>query len=232
MTITEDIEKIFIDEIREKKRTGRGAFAMRGKGVKHGMSGALKTPYHFMSNKERKKLDGEVTVANMYETIVSWKEFELKDKETQRNLLTRWREIYPNQKIMDDLGQGMGKKFNSQSYSDLVNSLGCPPKTRGGSKYRKAGITKKEKVVSISPQVSMLEIETEEKASPGLKLPEIQQETIKTMLVTNGLHLEYNGTYDIDSLSRLFTKLQLLIDGETSKYHISISLSEVPEEKA
>jgi hypothetical protein len=50
------------------------------------------------------------------------------------------------------------------------------------------------------------------------------------MIITKGLHLEYNGNYDVDSLNRLFTKLQLLIDGEPNKYRISLSLSEIIDE--
>jgi hypothetical protein len=39
--------------------------------------------------------------------------------------------------------------------------------------------------------------------------------------------VEYNGKYDVETLTKLFTKLQLLIDGDTSKYNISLSLTEV-----
>ena len=40
----------------------------------------------------------------MYETIIPLKEFKLKDEETQKKLLTRWREIYPNAKIIKEMG--------------------------------------------------------------------------------------------------------------------------------
>jgi hypothetical protein len=50
------------------------------------------------------------------------------------------------------------------------------------------------------------------------------------MIVTKGLHLEYNGNYDVESLNRLFTKLQLLVDGEPNKFRISLSLSEIVED--
>ena len=81
-----DIERNFDEDIQEEK-IGRGSFSMRGKGVKNGMKGALKTPYHFMTNKERKKLNGKVEVSYM---ILDKEDFRLKDKETIKTLLTDW----------------------------------------------------------------------------------------------------------------------------------------------
>lgn len=46
-------ERMFQDEIREKKTIGRGVFSRRGKGVKHTIRG-IKTPYDYLSTKEKK----------------------------------------------------------------------------------------------------------------------------------------------------------------------------------
>ena len=99
----EEIEKVFLNEIREKKnhaynnrsRTGGGGGSSSRKGVR--------TAYDYMSSKEKKKLNSEIEVFNMYETIIPFKEFKLKDRETQRTLLTRWRELYPNKKITEEM---------------------------------------------------------------------------------------------------------------------------------
>jgi transposase len=56
-----------------------------------------------------------------------------------------------------------------------------------------------------------------------------EESPVKSLLVTNGLHLEYNGSYQVEALSTLFTKLQLLLEGEPNKYRISLSLSEIVE---
>ena len=213
--MAENIERIFQDDIREKRKAGSGAFHQRGHGVKHGIGGALKTPSYFMKTKEKKKLDGEVRTFNMYTTILNWTEFELKDKETQKTLLTKWREIYPNQKIMDELAIGKSKHFNTQSFADLVNELGCPPKIRGGSKPRKER-QPRQAMTAIMPT-------TQEQKPQEEREKEIQQ-PIK--LITNGLHLEYNGDYDAEQLSKIFTRLQLITDGEENKYTLSISLTE------
>jgi hypothetical protein len=219
MAYTENIEKLFLEDVREKKKAGRGAFSMRGKGVKHGISGALRTPFHFMKNKEKKKLDGEVVSYNM-NSLMSYHDFEQKDFETKKMLMTQWRTIYQNNEIMDSFfDEGKGKRFNAQSFANLVNELGCPPKAKGGSKARAGkGRVKKEDSVEVEPKQLLAEFKDFTKE-------QFPQEA-KPMLITNGLHLEYNGDYDAESISKIFTKLQLLVEGEQNKFKVSISLSE------
>lgn len=215
----ENIERIFREEIQEKKRIGSGSFHMRGKGVKHGFSGALRTPYHFMKTKERNALNGTVEVSNVYTALLDWKEWNLKDKETQKKLMIKWREIYPNNEIMRELEKGREYKLNAQSFADIVNELGCPKKRRSPPIRKK----KTASVVAIKAETLFDSPEIDGAAQPN---PIIPTEGIKPILITSGLHLEYNGEYDQDELTRIFTKLQLLIDGETNKFKISLSLSE------
>lgn len=221
MAYTENIEKLFLEDVREKKKAGRGAFSMRGKGVKHGISGALRTPFHFMKTKEKKKLDGEVVSYNM-NSLMTYHDFEQKDFETKKMLMTQWRTMYQNNEIMDAFfDEGKGKRFNAQSFANLVNELGCPPKAKGGSKPRKVrqAKVKKEEVVEQEESKQLL---AEFKDFTKEQFPQ----EAKPMLITNGLHLEYNGDYDAESISKIFTKLQLLVEGEESKFNLSISLSE------
>lgn len=221
MAYTENIEKLFLEDVREKKKAGRGAFSMRGKGVKHGISGALRTPFHFMKTKEKKKLDGEVVSYNM-NSLMTYHDFEQKDFETKKMLMTQWRTMYQNNEIMDAFfDEGKGKRFNAQSFANLVNELGCPPKAKGGSKPRKVrqAKVKKEEVVEQEESKQLL---AEFKDFTKEQFPQ----EAKPVLITNGLHLEYNGDYDAESISKIFTKLQLLVEGEESKFNLSISLSE------
>lgn len=210
-----EIERLFNDDVREKRKTGSGSFHRRGKGVKHGVSGALRTPSYYMSNKEKKKLNGEVKVSYMYETIIPIEEFRLKDTDTQRAMLTRWRELYDNGKIKEDLG------IANSPFFKLIDSLEIPKKPRGGTRG-----PRKAKATNISVKEPVLDFEIQPKGSKD----EVQEPIIKSLLVTKGLHLEYNGQYDVEALNKLFTKLQLIIDGDTCKYNISLSLSEVDEE--
>lgn len=203
-----EIERMFKEEIKEKRKTGSGSFHKRGKGVKHGFSGALKTPYYYMSNKEKKKLNGEVEVFNLYETIIPFNEFDLKDQETKKAMLVRWREIYSNVKIMAEMG------LNNTDYYKLIGELEIPKKPRGGARTtKKRTSAAKTEIVAISAEI------------PKKEAAQIQHQL--QQIITNGLHVEYNGTYDHETLNKLFTKLQLLIDGEPNKFRISLSMSEM-----
>ena len=221
MAYKENIEKLFMEEVREKKKTGTGAFNMRGKGVKNGFRGALRTPYHFMKTKERNKLNGEVETYNMYTTIIPREEFFLKEIETQKDLLIKWREIFDNDKIKDEMG------ISNKMYFDLVNELQLPKKRRGGSTNVKKGRLKKQAQeqtkISNNLQFELPELES---IQPE---PIVQPETHVQKIITEGLYLEYNGDFDSDALNKLFTKLQLLIDGEPNKFSISLCLSEKTE---
>ena len=219
--MTENIERLFQEDIRDKRKAGSGSFHKRGKGVKHGISGALRTPYYYLKPKERKKLNGTVETSNMYSTILNWDEWNTRDKETQKMLLTKWREIHSNTKIMEELAVGRGKPFNSQSFADIVNDLDCPKKIRGGSKPRK---NKSAAITAVKETKSPTLLEFAEVASQ-LEF-EVPKQEIKQILITKGLHLEYNGEYDPEQLSKILTKLQLLIEGEPNKFKISLSLSE------
>jgi hypothetical protein len=215
---------IFELEVREKKNQAYLNKARTGaKGGSRSRKG-MNTAYDYMTRKEKNKLNGEIHTMNMYTTILDWNEWELKDQETQKMLMTKWREIYPNSKIMSELSVNRKAKLNSQSYADIVNDLGCPKKRRSTEGPRKA----KTKAVAIKSPELQSQLEFEEPKQEIKK--EIEKEVVQSMIITKGLHLEYNGTYDVDALNRLFTKLQLLVDGEPSKYNISLSLSEVQED--
>lgn len=218
MAYKENIEKLFMEEVREKKKTGTGAFHMRGRGVKNGFNGALRTPYHFMKTKERNKLNGEVETYNMFTTIIPREEFFLKDLETQKDLLIKWREIFDNDKIKGEMG------ISNKTYFDLVNELQLPKKRRGGSTNVQKGRLKKQaqKQTKVSNNLQF-ELPQLDSIQPESTIP---PETHIQKIITEGLYLEYNGDFDSDALNKLFTKLQLLIDGESNKFNISLSLTE------
>lgn len=135
---------MFNEDIRDKKRTGRGAFSKRGKGVKHTLRG-IKTPYDFMKTKERKKLNGVCVVTNMYDEIITRSEFDTKDTETQKRLLIRWRELYSNKEIMLKMGITA-----SGTFSKYINELKIPKKS---SKKAKANYLAPSKQVEAVTQL-------------------------------------------------------------------------------
>lgn len=203
---TENVEKLFQQDIREKKRAASGAFHMRGKGVRNGFSGAIRTPYHFMSNKEKKQLNGEVRTYNMYETVITREEFELKDKETQRAMMLKWREMYPNGHIMNEMGI-----TGNATFAKIVNQLDLPKKLRRGG--RKPGTINK----SVKAEVALIPVPTPEV---------VNKQTEPVTLIINGLALEYHGTYEAEAINKILTKVQILLEGEENKFEIHISVVE------
>lgn len=196
---------IFNMEVRDKRSQ---AFANRAKtGSKGGSKSrkGVRTPFDSMSAIEKKKLNGKVKTI-MYETIIPIQEFKLKDTEMQKLMLTRWRELYPNSMIKEQM------KLHNKAYYDLVDGLNLPPKQKAPYSKRQG----KPKTIAVVEDNTTKEIQT---------LTKPTQEPIQKLLL-NGLHLEYNGEYTAEQLSKIFTKLQLLVDSEENKFSLSISLSE------
>lgn len=111
-----DIEKAFMEEIREKKRIGVNIFS-RVATRKGGGNQALKTPYYFMSRKERKELNGEVIVYNM-NNILPYNEFKQKSPKEQKELMEYWRKTYKTKDIMNEMG------ISRNSFYKILNELG------------------------------------------------------------------------------------------------------------
>ena len=211
----EEIEKVFLSEIKEKKthahnnrsRTGGGGGSSSRKGVR--------TAYDYMSSKEKKNLNSEVSITNMYETIIPYKEFTLKDIETQKTLLTRWRELYPNKKIIAEM-EFPGSPSN---FYTLVNNLNVPKKGNYGPKGPKDPDKKTRKAAAKI-------IETQQQQQPVVEIAETLQPTPGSVTV-NGLYLQYNGLYSPEQLEDELTRLQVQITGKNSKYMFTCHLTEI-----
>lgn len=189
---SEEIEELYREDIREKKQTGRGVFH-KGNRSKNVSKHSLNTPYSYLSREEKKLLNGEVIVSNMFDTVIPRNEFNALDIDTQKKLLTRWRELYSNKEIMDRM-----EITSNASFWTILNKLEIPKLRKGTYKRDKKEI-KNVDPAPIEPSVE---------------------------LITRGLHLEYNGEYTSDALNRIFTKLQLLTEGEEGKYLVSFQITE------
>lgn len=207
--MNENIEKIFISEIIEKKHTVNSNRHRSGNSVR---KSARKVFFvsDSMSRKEKRQHTkaGKVECYNMYETILPKDEFFLKDLETQKLMMSKWRDMYSNEKVM----KGMGITANA-TFARIINELNLPKKRRVNTNGRKTKSS-----VAITTKVGQVK---------EVKQEVIEQEDNVVKLITNGLHLEYNGVYDADSINRILTKLQLLVDGEENKFRINIEFSEV-----
>lgn len=112
-------ERLFYEDIREKRKTGSGAFHMRGKGVKHGMSGVKLGEYDRLTPWKKKKYlvenSSEVRSFNMYTSLCSLEELERHPEERQKEILTKWREIHK----VNDIVEALQVRNKSQYYELL-----------------------------------------------------------------------------------------------------------------
>lgn len=83
------------------------------------------------------------------------------------------------------------------TFAALLKSLGVPNKSRGGNRK---GTTNKIKTAPSAP--------------------------IPAAEILGGLNLEYNGVYTSEEINKIFTKLQLLTDGENNNFKLTIQLKE------
>ena len=201
-------------EVREKQNQ---RFNLKAKTGARGGSKSRKgvrTSYDFMKPSEKRKLNGEVEVSFMYETIIPYDEFKLKNIDLQKTMLERWRELFDNKKIMQEMG------LTNANYYKLVGTLDIKKKQYDTEKRKESMKKAREAkaILAAQPKEEQIVVELPE---PQL---EIVQEPVK--LISKGMYLEYNGSYDAEAISKIFTKLQLLVDGEQNKFKINICISE------
>ena len=98
-----EAEKLFNQEVRDKKRTASGVHSKTGK---NGYVGKMRFPSDIMSRKEKYnyRKAGKVMTTNMYDEILTVEEFEQLETQEKRNRLSYWRNIYTNKEILEAMG--------------------------------------------------------------------------------------------------------------------------------
>lgn len=124
-----EFERMFAEEIRDKKRIGRGIFSRKST-RKGGSNKPLKTPYYYMTNKERQALNGKVKVYGM-EDIISYEEFMDRDVSEQLRLMSIWKQSH--KKV--DIHRSMG--ISSSTFYRLLDNL---EESQSGSDVTEGGI--------------------------------------------------------------------------------------------
>ncbi len=125
----ENYEKIFQMDIMDKKRTARGIYNRASR--KGYIKGGVKTQSDFLSNKEKKLLNGEIIVTNKYDDIKNlptWQELKNMEHSSQKKIL----EIAKEKHKISTL-----KKHWNISSGALYNLLGKYNIRIGGSKVEK-----------------------------------------------------------------------------------------------
>jgi len=173
-------------------------------GSKGSASSKMRTTYDYMTAAEKRKLNGKVEVTNMYDLLLNKEEFEAYPEAKQTEIMTHWRTKYSNQKIMDSLGIHSPGQFNS-----LIEKLHVPKKNT----WKRSGKQKEAKAQNHSSAL----------------VASSDREKIMDSSSIDGLQLNYHGTYTAEQLSKIWTKLQLITEGEENSYSVSITVQEKKE---
>ncbi|WP_151035702.1 hypothetical protein [Bacillus wiedmannii] len=128
-----NIERLFNEEIRDKKRIGSNIFS-RVSTRKGGGNQALRTPSYFMKGSNKyKKLSGDVEVYNLND-VISYQEFQVKNKSQQRMFMEAWKARYKAKDIQDKMG------ISKNVYYKILEDLGLPADSGRGRKAKNANL--------------------------------------------------------------------------------------------
>ena len=124
----ENVEKIFNDDIRNKKRTGVGIHKRKGK---RGYVGRMVTTVDLLKGEEKKayKQAGELKQMNVYDKLITLDELNTFDKEIQQQIILNWRKKYSVSEI------SKGLRASKYYYYEKLYELGIHEK-KGGAKLK------------------------------------------------------------------------------------------------
>jgi hypothetical protein len=206
-----EIEKMFHDEVRQKKKTASGVHHKTGR---NGYVGTMRFPSDIMSRKEKSKYRkaGKVVTTNIYDEILPIDQFENLERYEQKNRLAYWR----NENTLDELLEHMN--VSKVKYYSIVKSLGLPPAPR---KRNKQGKTKTpEKSIAIREKQVVQDV------------PKVVQEQPKAQeILVDGLNLVFMGTYNAEQIQKQLTKISLLVEDETDEYYFEVRLMQKQSKK-
>jgi hypothetical protein len=193
------IEKMFLDDVRNKKRTASGVHHKTGK---RGYTGKILFPTDFMTRKEKynTRKAGKVVITNMYDNIMNYTEFKQLPLEEQKKTMLEYRKKHTNESIR--------KQWNLSTYEYFTKLLKKELGIITGSS--KASSPKKEKVLQVSPA-----------PVPAIAEPPAEAETFE------GFSFTLKGSFSAETLLKRLEKLTLLLDEETNDFHINLEIKEI-----
>lgn len=201
-----EAEMVFLEEVREKKRTASGVHHKTGK---RGYVGTMRFPSDIMSRKEKMKhrRGSKVMTTNMYDEILKLEDFNKLEIQDQKNRMIHWRATYQTKEIIKGMGVGSG------TYYKIANELELPkaPRVDREPKVRKAKVKAEPKKSTPPPELEM------EPITPPPP-PPVQE------IIINGLHLVFTGTYKPELIQKQLTKFQLMLEDESDDFYIELKI--------
>jgi hypothetical protein len=202
------IEKLFEDDVREKKRTGSGIHHRTGK---RGYVGKMMFAYDFMSRSEKLKhrKAGKVIVSNIYDEInMDFEELKAKPKEEMKRYLSEWQKRFTNTEI----AKGLDMPDNKLYY--WLRKFGLSGSTGVTEDQKRVATTTVVKDVNHVPQ------------TPYINLPYVPPAPPVVLPKLDGIQFAFTGKHSSEKIIATLTKLQLLLEGESNDFEIKIFLEE------
>lgn len=220
MSYFSEAEKLFKEEVRDKKRTASGVHSKTGK---RGYVGKMRFPSDIMSRKEKYnyRKAGKVVTTQLYEEIMAVEEFEQLETYEQKNRMAYWRTVYTNKEITEAMG------IHNNRFYKIVKRLDLPkaPRVDRNPPRRAKGVNvqdKQEKAMAVKSSPIMT-------PEPEAK-PEIKTEPVQEVLV-DGIHLVFSGTYSPELIQRKLGKFELMLEDETDDFYIELRLIQKQKSK-
>jgi hypothetical protein len=216
MSYFSEAEKLFKEEVRDKKRTASGVHSKTGK---RGYVGKMRFPSDIMSRKEKYnyRKAGKVVTTQLYEKIIPVEEFEELETYEQKNMMAYWRNVYTNKEITTAMG------IHNNRFYRIVKELELPKAPRVDRKppRRAKGVNvqdKQEKAIAVEPSpIKMPE-------------PETKPEPVQEVLV-DGIHLVFSGTYSPELIQKKLGKFELMLEDETDDFYVELRLIQKQKSK-
>lgn len=199
-----NIERMFLDEVRDKKRTASGVHSRTGK---RGYVGKMKFPSDFLKGKEKRDYlkASKVRVYNMYDEIISYKDFMLLDNEGRKKYLEGWTRLYTVNEIAEAWGITYKNTYNHFKRAD-INIVKKSPRGRNGGRRK----------------VNTAIVET-------TQAPIIEQKIVEVVAPKhNGFAISYNGEYTAEEVATKLEKIGIILSDEAGqRYKVEISIMEL-----
>lgn len=242
MLSEEPIDKIFEDDVYEKRLAGRIANVSRG-------ARAKRYPHEMMTGKEKRDYtkSGKVQVTNMYENILPYEEFKkIEPAEKRAEVLQSWRDKFNNAQIERTWG------MKTHQYYKVVKEHGLKTATPGNAKAKQQSIgagsnanqrTNKNNAVVLNSEglgisyagvFKIADLETKFTKIVGFLKDEGGAfsvsisvfEDIAPEQANEGIKINYNGTFSGEELLARFDKISGFLKDETGKFNVRILVQE------
>lgn len=210
-----NIERMFKDEVKDKKRTASGVHSKTGK---RGYTGKILYTSDLLTGKEKREYikASKMEVFNMYE-ISPYDDFLSMSYEDRKKRLEEWTKHYTIKEIAEKWEVTYKNAYN-QFQRLRVSIVKKAPRGQAGGRKRGSYKKKVQEPIKTSPE-------------PSSNLPAIIEQKIEeSKTKPNGFSFGYNGEYTAEEIANKLEKIGILLSDEGGqRYRVEISVAELED---